>query len=108
VFPKNGKSYAVPIGQVQSGEYRIFADEMFFLDDPHRMYDWPSAIWQAIEAHQAKPGMDEIQAGFALGMGIPHRSDVPREKTVVYPNAGNQVVITFRDGRAMNVAGGQK
>lgn len=103
VFHKDSKSYAVPIGQVQGAEYRIFADEMFLLDDPHRLYEWPAATWQAIDAHQAKPGMDEIQAGFALGMGIPQRSGDPREKTVVYPNGGNQMVITYRDGRAVEV-----
>ncbi len=106
VFRKEGERCAVPIGQVQGGEYRIFADEMFLLDDPHRLYDWPAATWQAIDAHQAKPGMDEIQAGFALGMGIPQRSDDPRQKTVVYPNGGNQVVITYRDGRAVEVKPG--
>lgn len=108
VFSKDGKSYAVPIGQVQGGEYRIFADDMFLLDDPHRIYDWPAATWQAIEAHQVKPGMDEIQAGFALGMGIPQRSGDPRDKTVIYPNGGNQVIVTYRDGRAVEVSGGKK
>lgn len=103
VFRKEGKSYAVPVGQAQGDAYRIFADEMFLLDDPHRLYDWPAATWQAIDAHEAKPGMDEIQAGFALGMGIPQRSDDPRQKTVVYPNGGNQIVITYRDGRAVEV-----
>ncbi len=107
VFRKDGKSYAVPIGQVQGGEYRIFADEMFLLDDPHRLYDWPAATWQAIDAHEAKPGMDEVQAGFALGMGIPQKSDDPRQKTVVYPDRGNQIVITYRDGRAIEVKRGQ-
>ncbi len=108
IFAKEGKDFAVPIGQVQGGDYRIFADDMFLLDDPHRVYDWPAATWQAIEAHQAKPGMDEIQAGFALGMGVPQPSGDPREKTVVYPNGGNQVVITYRDGRAATVSSGQK
>lgn len=108
VFAQQGKDYAVPIGQVQGGDYRIFADDMFLLDDPHRVYDWPAAIWEAIEAHQAQPGMDEIQAGFALGMGIPQPSGDSREKTVVYPNGGNQVVITYRDGRADTVSHGQK
>ena len=106
LFEKTGGTYAVPIGQVQGGEYLIYADEMFLLDDPHRLYDWPAATWQAVDAHQVKPGMDEIQAAFALGMGIPKPSGDPRSKTVVYPNGGHQVVITFRDGRAVEVLGG--
>ncbi len=108
VFAKDGKSYAVPIGQVQGDDYRIFADDMLLLDDSHRIYDWPAATWQAIDAHHATPGMDEIQAGFALGMGIPQRSSDPREKTVVYPNGGDQVVITYHDGRAAAVSDSQK
>lgn len=106
VFEKAGKQYGVPIGQVSAGEYRIFADEIFLLEDPHRLYQWPAATWQAIDAHQAKPGMDEVQATFALGMGIPQRSSDPERKTVVYPNGGNQVVITFANGRAVEVKTG--
>jgi len=103
VFRKEGKSYAVPIGQMVGEDYRIFADDMFLLQDPHRLYDWPAEEWQAIDAHRVKPGMDEIQASFALGMGIPQPSDDPDSKTVVYPNGGDQVVITFRHGRAVDV-----
>jgi hypothetical protein len=106
VFRKQDKTYAVPIGQVRNGDYRIFADDMFLLDDPRRLYDWPADTWQAIDAHQAKPGMDEIQAAFALGIGIPQKSDDPAMKTVVYPNRGNQVVITYRNGRAVEVKNG--
>lgn len=106
VFDQDGKTYAVPIGQVSGDDYRIFADDMFLLDDPHRLYDWPAATWQAIDAHQVKPGMDEVQAAFALGMGVPKSSTDPSSKTVVYPNGGNQVVITFRDGRAVDIASG--
>lgn len=106
VFRKEGKAYAVPIGQVRDSDYRIFADDMFLLDDPHHLYEWPAETWQAIEAHQAKPGMDEIQAGFALGMGVPQKSSDPAMKTVIYPNGGNQVVITYRDGRAIEVKSG--
>ncbi len=108
VFGEGGQSYAIPIGQVQGGDYRIFADDMFLLDDPHRVYDWPAPVWQAIDVHQAKPGMDEIQAGFALGMGLPQPSADPRQKTVLYPNGGHQVVITYRDGRAVAVSSGQE
>ena len=103
VFEKNGKQYAAPIGQVQGSDYRIYADDMFFIEDPHELYKWPADTWQSIEAHQVKPGMDEIQATFALGMGVPKASDDPQTKTVVYPNGGNQVVITYRNGRAADI-----
>ena len=103
VFEKGGKTYAVPIGQVQATDYRIYADDMFFIEDPHELYKWPPDMWHAIESHEAKQGMDEIQATFALGMGVPKPSDDPQTKTVVYPNGGNQVVITYRNGRAADI-----
>lgn len=108
VFAKDGKTYAVPIGQAQGSEYRIFADDMFFIEDPHELYKWPPEIWQAIEAHQPKQGMDEIQATLALGMGVPRGSGDTDVKTVVYPNGGNQVVITYRNGRAAQIEQGGK
>lgn len=106
LFEKDGKTCAVPIGLVQGGDTRIYADEIFYIEDPRALYQWPPEIWRSIEAHQVKPGMDEIQAVFALGMGVPQRSDDPDIKTVVYPNAGNPVAITYRKGRAANIQPG--
>ena len=31
----------------------------------------PPDVWQAVEQHQVKPGMNEMQADFAIGMGVP-------------------------------------
>ncbi len=109
VFEKDGKQYAVPIGQVQGSNVRIYADEIFFLEDPHELYKhWPADLWQAIDARQVKPGMNEIQATFALGMGVPQKSDDPQLKTVTFPNGGKPVVITFRNGKAAEIKEEQK
>jgi hypothetical protein len=109
VFEREGKQYAVPIGQVQGSDIHIYTDEIFFLEDPHDLYKhWPADVWQAVEAHDVKPGMNEIQATFALGMGVPSRSDDPQVKTVTFPNGGNQVVITFRNGKAAEIKKQQK
>ena len=60
-FDKDGKSYAVPIGFESDGQYKIYSDEMFYVQDPHELYKfWPAEVWQAIEQHQVKPGMDEL------------------------------------------------
>jgi hypothetical protein len=107
VFDKGGKSFAVPIGVLKGGDYRIYSDEMFFIQDPHQLYNvWPREVWQAIDQHQAKPGMDEIQVSFALGMGVPQPSDEPDVKTVQFPNGGKPVEITFRKGRAVDIRPG--
>ena len=107
VFDKGGKSYAVPIGVLKEGSYRIYSDEMFFIQDPRQLYKvWPKEVWQAIGQHQAKPGMDEIQVSFALGMGVPQPSEDSDLKTVQFPNGGKPVEITFRKGRAVDIRPG--
>ena len=108
LFTKDGKSFAVPIGTAKSGEYKIYSDEMFYIQDPRELYKhWPADIWQSIEQHEVKPGMNEFQTAFAIGMGIPERSDDPTVKTVKYPNGGKPVSITYRDGKAAEIKPGE-
>jgi len=108
LFTKDGKSFAVPIGTEKSGEYKIYSDEMFFIQDPHELYKhWPPEVWQSIEQHEVKPGMNEFQTAFAIGMGVPERSNDPAVKTVKYPNGGKPVSITYRDGKAADIKSGE-
>jgi hypothetical protein len=101
VFEKDGKGYAFPIGAVKGGDYQIYSDEVLYIQDPHELYKhWTPETWAAIEQHQVKQGMNELQADFAIGMGIPERSSDPQVKTVNYPNGGKPVGITYRDGKA--------
>jgi hypothetical protein len=107
VFEQEGKTYAVPIGSQTGDSYQIYSDEMFFIQDPRELYKhWPADVWKAIEQHQIKPGMNEFQAYFSIGMGVPERSSDPAVKTVRYPNGGKPVTVTFRDGRAAEITGG--
>ena len=104
VFEKEGKSYAVPIGFELEGEYKIYSDEMFFIEDPHDLYKhWPTDVWQAVDHHEVKLGMNEMQADFAIGMGVPDAGDTSYEKTVRYPNGGKPVVIVYHDGKAAEI-----
>ena len=51
IFQKDEKSYAVPIGFEAEGQYKIYSDEMFFVEDPHELYKhWPPEVWQAVAA----------------------------------------------------------
>lgn len=103
LFKKSGDAFAVPVGTERSGEYTIYADEIFYIQDPRDLYKhWPADIWRTIELHQVKPGMNEIQAAFAIGMGTPHPINGD-EKTVDYPNGGNPLTITYRNGRAVTI-----
>jgi hypothetical protein len=105
VFEQGGRSYAVPVGTESGGSFQIYADQMFFYEDPHQLYHfWPADVWEAIRQHQVKPGMNEIQADFAVGMGIPQPAGLdPGEKVVNYANGGHPLTITYRHGRAVNI-----
>ena len=107
VFQREGKSYAVPIGFEAEGQYKIYSDEMFFLEDPHELYKhWPADVWQAVGQHEVKPGMNEMQADFAVGMGVPDAGASSAEKTVHYPNGGKPLVVIYREGKAAEVKPG--
>jgi len=107
VFEKDGQSYAVPIGFETEGEYKIYSDEMFFIEDPHELYKhWPADVWQSVEQHEVKPGMNELQADFAVGMGVPDPGDSSYEKTVRYPNGGKPLVVVYHGGKAAEIKPG--
>lgn len=104
VFEREAGKFAVPIGTEQKGDFNIYADEIFYIQDPRDLYKhWSADVWRSIEQHEVKPGMNEIQAAFAVGMGTPHPMN-GEEKTVDYPNGGSPLRITYRNGRAVEIA----
>src|SRR5690348_5928959 len=104
IFARSGKEFAVPVGVEDNGDYHIYADEMFYYQDPRQLYDfWPPAIWDAISRHQLTAGMNEIQVDFAIGLGIPDPGDSPERKVVHYPNGGHPLVVTYREGHAVDI-----
>src|SRR5579862_2328884 len=106
-FEKDGHIFAVPIGFESDGQYKIYSDEMFYIQDPHELYKhWPPDVWQAISNHQIKPGMDELQAVFAVGMGVPDAGATDESKTVHYPNGGKPLSVTYSDGKAAEIKAG--
>ena len=50
--------------------------------------------------------MNEMQADFAIGMGVPDAGDTSYEKIVRYPNGGKPLVIVYHDGRAAEIKPG--
>ena len=107
VFQKDGKTYAVPIGYEADEQYKIYSDEMFFVEDPHDLYKhWPADVWQAVQQHEVKPGMNELQADFAIGMGVPDAGASSDEKTVRYPNGVKPGVVVYHDGKAAEIKTG--
>src|ERR1022692_856417 len=107
VFQKEGKIYAVPIGFETEGQYKIYSDEMFYVEDPHELYKhWPADVWQAVGQHEVKPGMNELQADFAVGMGALDAGSSSSERTLRYSNGGKPLVVIYRDGKAAEVRPG--
>jgi hypothetical protein len=104
---KDGKAYAFSIGSIKDGTYKFYSDDMLFIEDPHELYKhWPADVWEAIDKHQVKPGMSELQTDFAIGLGIPESSGQPGNRTVNYPNGGNPLSITYRDDKAAEIKPG--
>jgi len=102
-FDLDGKPYVVPIGVEKDGDYKIYADDMFFIEDPHELYKhWPTEIWTAIEKHEVHPGMSELQADFAIGLGVPG-SGPYGSRTLKYPNGGKALVIVFQDDKSTEI-----
>ena len=103
VFSKDGKTFALPIGVQTSDDFRFYSDDMFFIEDPHQMYKyWPEDMWKAVDAHEVKVGMRELQVDFAIGIGKPDGS-TPGERSIAYANGGKPLVVTFEGGKAVKV-----
>lgn len=106
VFEKDGKRYAFSIGSEEARNFQIYSDDMLFIQDPHDLYKhWTADTWEAVDKHKVIPGMNELQAGFAIGLGVP-QSGSPGDRTVNYPNGGNPLSVTFQDGRAVQIKPG--
>jgi hypothetical protein len=107
VFEKGGQRFAFPIGLVTNGDYKIYSDDILFIQDPHELYKhWPADVWKLIDAHQMQPGMNELQASFAIGMGAPEGSGMSNPRIVDYPNHGHPLRVTYTNGKATLVQPG--
>ena len=92
---------------VKGAEYKFYSDDMLFIQDPHELYKhWPAEVWDAIDKHQVTAGMSELQADFAVGLGIPERSGEPGNRAVNYPNGGNPLSVTYRNDKAVAIKAG--
>lgn len=105
-LPGDDKSeYATAVGAMDGGEEQYYDDLLFFYDDPHTIYaNWPKDIWATVDAHQVKPGMNELETRLALGQKI--QTDNPQiegNRTVTYDADGKKWTVTFKDDKATEV-----
>jgi hypothetical protein len=106
-FSLDGKNYAVPIGAQKGGDFKLRANDIFFIEDPHDLYKhWPADVWKKIDAHEVQTGMSELQASFAIGSGIPEGSGDYGSRTLHYANGGKPLVITFQNDKAVEIKAG--
>lgn len=104
---QDNKTYAVPIGASRGGDYTLYINDAFYLDDPRQLYKhWSAEVWKAIDEHQANKGMNELQVSFALGVGAAHGSSGDYgNRTLTYENGGHPIQVTFEHDRATNIQG---
>jgi hypothetical protein len=106
-FRLDGKNYAVPIGSEQGGEFKIYSDDIFFIEDPHELYKhWPAAVWKAIDNHEVQPGMSELQVICAIGGGMLDGSSTSFSRKLHYANGGKPLTITYHDDKAVEIKTG--
>ena len=106
-FALDGKAYAVPIGSEQGGDFKIYSDDIFFIEDPHELYKhWPADVWKAIDNHEVRPGMSELQVICAIGGGTLDGASTSSSRTLHYGNGGKPLTITYRDDKAVEIKAG--
>jgi len=106
-FALEGKDYAVPIGAEKGGDFKIYSDDIFFMEDPRDLYKhWPADVWKEIDAHEVQAGMSELQASFAIGAGAPENSGDYGWRTLRYANGGKALVITYQNDKAVAIKPG--
>lgn len=103
-LPGGKDLFATPIGAIQDDQESYYPDLLFFYDDPHGIYDhWPKDVWAAIDAHQVKPGMSELETRLAVGRKMHPDSSEAGERTVTYDQDGKHWTVTYVNNRATTV-----
>ncbi len=97
--------YATPVGFMDGPiDEHYFADVLFYYDDPHTIYDnGPTDVWAAIDAHQVKPGMSELETRMAIGMKATYDSETEDDRTVDYDVNGKHIKVTYQNNKATSI-----
>jgi hypothetical protein len=96
--------YATPVGDFDNGLYSLLNDEIFFYDDPHKLYShWGAATWAHVDKHEVVPGMSENQSMMALGQVMKPDSDNTGDRDVTYDNNGHPITIEFVKNKAVRI-----
>jgi hypothetical protein len=95
---------ATPIGVIQGSTEAYYCDTLFYYDNPHIIYDnWPKDVWAAIDAHQVKAGMSELETRMAIGQKMQTDGGAEGNRTVTYDQAGRKWTVTFLHNHATTI-----
>ncbi len=104
-LPDGKDLFATPVGFMSGPiEEHYFDDMLFYYDDPHTIYsNWPKDVWAAIDAHQVKQGMSELQTRTAIGMHAQPAGEKEGDRTVDYDVNGKHTVVTYEHDKATTI-----
>jgi hypothetical protein len=101
-------NFAVSVGKSTGDDYNFNANDRLFFADPHDLYKhWPADVWAAIDQHQVKKGMNELQVGLALGEVVGASSGDYGDRWLQYRDDGKLVKVTFAKNQATEIATGE-
>lgn len=102
--PAANREFAFSVGSEIGDNFTFTANDELFFADPHELYKhWPADVWTAIDHHEAKPGMSELQVAFALGAAGSIGSGDYGNRMIEYTNNDNPVKVTFQNNKAVTV-----
>jgi len=104
-LPGGKDQFATPIGFMEGDQEAYYTDLLFYYDDPHKIYDyWPADVWAAIDAHQVKQGMSELETRTSIGQKMHPDGEKEGDRTVIYDQNGEQYTIAYVKNRATNIS----
>ena len=102
--PNDPKEFATPVGYKQGGDYTFETDQIFFYDDPHKLFSyWGPEVWNGIDTHTAKLGMSERQMQMALGQVSAPHGDNTGNRMVEFDDQGHPKNVTFENNKATKI-----
>jgi len=104
-LPGGKDLFATPVGFMSGPQEEHYYDDMlFYYDDPHTIFsNWPKDVWAAIDAHQVKQGMSELQTRTAIGMRAQPDGQQEGNRTVDYDVNGKHTVVTYLHDKATTI-----
>lgn len=106
LFTRTGdaKRYAAPVGATEDGSPAFQCDQIFYYDDPHQLYKhWPAEVWAAVDKHEPRPGMSELQVAMALGQVQESGSSSVGNRTIHYTAGDQKWTVSFEKDKAVSV-----